>query len=83
MKITKAQLRKIIKEEVVNELNPKGGYSPNPGQVDDSMYDPEMSVEGLMEVIKDLDGILLDIFRVTGDTEAQRAHHMLDKLLGR
>ena len=47
------------------------------------MYDPEMSVEGLMEVIKDLDGILLDIFRVTGDTEAQRAHHMLDKLLGR
>ena len=83
MKITKQQLQQIIKEEVVNELNPKGGYSPNPGQVDDSMYDPEMSVEGLMEVIKDLDGILLDMYQVHGDTEAQRAHHMLDKLLGR
>ena len=68
MKITKQQLRKVIREALKEEMG---------------VYDPEMSVEGLMEVIKDLDKILLDIFRVTGDTEAQRAHHMLDKLLGR
>ena len=68
MKITKQQLQQIIKEELQEEMG---------------VYDPEMSVEGLMEVIRDLDEILLDIFRVTGDTEAQRAHHMLDKLLGR
>ncbi len=68
MKITKQQLRQVIREALKEEMD---------------VYDPEMSVEGLMEVIKDLDEILLDIFRVTGDTEAQRAHHMLDKLLGR
>ena len=68
MKITKQQLRQVIREALKEEMD---------------VYDPEMSVEGLMEVIRDLDEILLDIFRVTGDTEAQRAHHMLDKLLGR
>ena len=68
MKITKQQLRQVIREVHKEEID---------------VYDPEMSVEGLMEVIRDLDEILLDIFRVTGDTEAQRAHHMLDKLLGR
>ena len=68
MKITKSQLRQVIREALKEEMD---------------VYDPEMSVEGLMEVIRDLDEILLDIFRVTGDTEAQRAHHMLDKLLGR
>ena len=51
------------------------------------MRDPEMSVEGLMEIIKELDEILLSIFRTTSDEdtaeEAQNAHHMLDKLLGR
>ena len=68
MKITKQQLRQVIREALKEEMD---------------VYDPEMSVEGLLEVIRDLDEILLDIFRVTGDTEAQRAHHMLDKLLGR
>ena len=68
MKITKSQLQQVIREALEEEMG---------------AYDPEMSVEGLMEVIRDLDEILLDIFRVTGDTEAKRAHHMLDKLLGR
>ena len=68
MKITKSQLQQVIREALEEEMG---------------MYDPEMTVEGLLEVIRDLDEILLDIFRVTGDTEAQRAHHMLDKLLGR
>ena len=72
MKITKSQLQQVIREALQEEMG---------------MYDPEMSVEGLMEVIKDLDKILLDIFRTTSDEytaeEAQTAHHMLDKLLGR
>ncbi len=68
MKITKSELQQIIREALKEEMD---------------VYDPEMSVEGLMEVIKDLDKILLDIFQATGDTEAQRAHHMLDKILGR
>ena len=68
MKITKQQLRQVIREALEEEMG---------------MYDPEMSVEGLLEVIRELDKILLDIYQVHGDTEAQRAHHMLDKLLGR
>ena len=68
MKITKQQLRKVIREALKEEMG---------------MYDPEMTVEGLLEVIRELDKILLDIYQVHGDTEAQRAHHMLDKLLGR
>ena len=68
MKITKQQLRQVIREALEEEMG---------------MYDPEMSVEGLLEVIRELDEILLDIYQVHGDTEAQRAHHMLDKILGR
>ena len=68
MKITKSQLQQVIREALEEEMG---------------MYEPERSVEGLMEVIKDLDEILLDMYQVYGDTEAQRAHHMLDKLLGR
>ena len=36
MKITKEELINIIKEEVVKELNPRDGYTPNPAQKDDS-----------------------------------------------
>jgi len=47
----------------------------------------EKSSEELMEIIKELDETLLSIFQTTSDEgtaeEAQRAHHMLDKLLGR
>ena len=68
MKITKSQLQQVIREAIKEEME---------------VYDPEMSVEGLLEVIRELDKILLDIYQVHGDTEAQRAHHMLDKLLGR
>ena len=68
MKITKQQLRQVIREALEEEMG---------------MYDPEMSVEGLLEVIRELDEILLDMYQVHGDTKAQTAHHMLDKLLGR
>ena len=68
MKITKQQLRQVIREALEEEM---------------VMYDPEMTVEGLLEVIRELDKVLLDIYQVHGDTEAQRAHHMLDKILGR
>ena len=72
MKITKSQLQQVIREALEEEMD---------------MRDPEMSVEGLMEIIKELDEILLSIFRTTSDEdtaeEAQNAHHMLDKLLGR
>ena len=47
MKITKSELQQVIREALEEEMG---------------MYEPEMSVEGLMEVIKDLDEILLDIF---------------------
>ena len=68
MKITKQQLRQVIREAIKEEME---------------MYDPEMTVEGLLEVIRELDAILLEMYQVHGDTEAQRAHHMLDKILGR
>ncbi len=68
MKITKSQLQQVIREALEEEMG---------------MYDPEMTVEGLLEVIRELDEILLDIYQVHGDNEDQRAHHMLDKLLGR
>ena len=68
MKITKSELQQVIREALEEEMG---------------MYDPEMTVEGLLEVIRELDAILLEMYQVHGDTEAQRANHMLDKLLGR
>ena len=68
MKITKSELQQVIREAIKEEME---------------MYDPPMTVEGLLEVIRELDAILLEMYQVHGDTEAQRAHHMLDKLLGR
>ena len=47
----------------------------------------EKSSEELMEIIKELDETLRSIFQTTSDEdtaeEAQRAHHMLDDVLGR
>jgi len=68
MKITKSQLRQIVKEALEEEMD---------------VYDPEMTVEGLMEVIEDLDKILLKVYQVHGDIQAHTAHHKLDKILGR
>ena len=68
MKITKTQLQQVIREALEEEMG---------------MYDPPMTVEGLLEVIRKLDKILLRMYQIHGDTEAQTAHHMLDKLLGR
>ena len=45
MKITKSELQKIIQEELQQELNPRDGYTPNPGQMDDSGMEFEIGDE--------------------------------------
>ena len=45
MKITKTELKKIIQEELQQELNPRDGYTPNPGQMDDSGMEFEIGDE--------------------------------------
>ena len=45
MKITKTELKKIIQEELQQELNPRDGYTANPGQMDDSGMEFEIGDE--------------------------------------
>jgi len=65
MKLTKALLRKIIQEETIKELNPRDGYNPNPGQLDEPM--PEVSDEGVA-----LEKLYTRVAKITSDFVAGR-----------
>ena len=92
MKITKTELKKIIQEELQQELNPRDGYTPNPGQMDDSDMEFEIGDEvdvmgsvlagavGEVTAVGKVDGrptVVLRLLSDAGDTGFGRGDEVL------
>ena len=85
MKITKRQLRRIIKEEkarVLREANPDGTISPDEEEAEEElMMEIEMQLDGMIQYVKDQTQQIGGGFRAPG-LKARVFKLMADKIHG-